>query len=1283
MVRPREFPDRAHPRPSPTIDPYATLDATTPIVMMPVRLETRWFVVDGSTDLLELRIRVFPDEIHFAEETPASTAELHDVGEYWALRSRDGEDAESTRTMSLALVDRYGIGRAAWMVRANAPGASPQSTAARMVAVGLPDRWRAILRGPNIHIVATGTAIGEIVGSPVMGDAPGPAHQPALGASLAWIVDFGAAEAAGMALRVRVPEAAAARLESLTVIGVRAGTPDLGASELATLLARHARHRDAALLGAGSPTNFLDAMPELPIETIGDAGTNNDVTRFASTLGIDAEALRDFTANRRDRNAIAKAMNTVIWPATWDYFFESLLPRPANVISAGRELFIEHVRPTGALPLLRIKAQPYGVLVATSLDRWPATAPFAPFAQLLQKLGDRWSPHVAVPRTVGSLDVDKDLVSVLRRSPFSLGGWVRGGVDRDTATVHVGGISGSLLEAAEAVHEALAAAARAMQLAQLGLTGPTPVLELIFDDDARRLTIPMVAPVSHPRDQALQENYLRALAEATTDDLAHDRVQGADPRTLLYVLARHATTRIRLKVADQQLGTLEVIDRVNARTRLDGGLATHPVLATSTTAATMSSPTTARPASPLSPATTSGTAAPPATTAAPTTTVPPAPPPKTSIWTRLGSLRLDTILQNPLASAHHAALRVLAGAPVDELELAFAGALDACSHRLDAWVTALASRRLSEMRAQQPRRSYLGAWGWLENPRPRANLASNQGGGFLHAPSPTQASTVAVLRAAYEAHRVDEEGPSLEIDLSSDRVRRARLLLDAVRQGNSLAIIVGEQIEEWFMVREPGRIDHIQGTYGLARASMVVDGWRVLRDWQDHRPSHPVDGQVADLLIEWIDAVADLMFADSVHHAVMGSTARIAAALDTLERGEIAVPDPMVDRSTADGPRVRRRVLLALDDRATWVTSAPSARASASPRLEGWVASVLGDPTAVIFDVDIEVDGQTRSVTRTLADLGIGALDVVAVAGAGDEAPLRTLVAATAEGAVVSIRSAQLPDLMLRAAAVHRLLRAARSPVANDLSAPLPAGPDRRAAVLAELARTTNFPVAAAALVGPHLLANQTALDGALAALVERASSPGGDAIREVLGEETAIPLPMSPLPALLGDDPIEIASWLGDLARVRTALEPVDLLALIVPDLVRGRRARTPDGVELVVFGAASQARECLVIDAWTEAAPAEQVDTGVAFRHDAPRSQPPQSILVAVPPPSTTWSTTLLESIIDETIQLAKLRAIAPSEVHDHVLPAIYVADDPDSLTATTDFTSHVANVVMEVMQ
>ena len=46
------------------------------------------------------------------------------------------------------------------------------------------------------------------------------------------------------------------------------------------------------------------------------------------------------------------------------------------------------------------------------------------------------------------------------------------------------------------------------------------------------------------------------------------------------------------------------------------------------------------------------------------------------------------------------------------------GTLDLASHRLDAWITSFATKRLASMRASQPQGVYVGAYGWVENLRP-------------------------------------------------------------------------------------------------------------------------------------------------------------------------------------------------------------------------------------------------------------------------------------------------------------------------------------------------------------------------------------------------------------------------------------------------------------------------------------------------------------------------------------------------------------------------------------
>lgn len=105
----------------------------------------------------------------------------------------------------------------------------------------------------------------------------------------------------------------------------------------------------------------------------------------------------------------------------------------------------------------------------------------------------------------------------------------------------------------------------------------------------------------------------------------------------------------------------------------------------------------------------------------------------------------------------------------------------------------------------------------------------------------------------------------------------------------------------------------------------------------------------------------------------------------------------------------------------------------------------------------------------------------------------------------------------------------------------------------------------------------------------------------------------------------------------------------------------------------------EALVIDAWSEAPRASTVATGVAFPFQAPRAQPPQTVLIAVPPPSTPWSLALVEAIIDETIIRAKGRMISPTDVRNQLAPTLLVADDPAELVPSIDL--QVVSAVVEV--
>ncbi len=1225
------------PRPpiviAPTREPLAELDANVPIVLLPVRVETRWFPTDNAEEL-ELGIRIFPDEIHLAPTLGVTAAERQDVAQYLATLTGEGAAGPATAAAYVRLVEQYGTGRAGWLVRVLAsPSSIPDAEDAELRVNAMPDRWYAILRGPNFRAVATGAPIvRDLQASPKQNDDPSPATAPALGKALAWITDFEAAKEVGMAMRVRVNRADAERLDEIIVLGVHEGDPQASATMLGELVARHAAGDGASLLPWGTPTNRGSDTAEDVARERGEPGAwrgsdrffpavgsapLGDAARVVSALGIDGEHAQDLVYDGIDREAITRAMHAVLWPATWGYYLEHLANQPATTIAQGRALFVDHVRPTGAYPALRVRSQPYGILPATSLRRWTNTAPRGALAALLVRITDAWRANLArVPRLVGSADIDKDLVAMLRRLPASLNAWLRSALDREAAAVSSGGLFGDIAGAISHMFEELERLKRAMEQILLGIPGDLHVTNLVFEDAIHRVTIPFVAPINVPLDAPLPRDYLTALATASVADIAAHRIDGADPRTLLYLLARHATSLVIANAVD----TLPVAEPM---------------------------PTTRRVA-----------------------------------WHARPGVALDHIFTSSAVRQHRANLRALAKVHVRELNTAFAGCLDAASHRLDAWVTALASERLASLRGAQPHASYVGGWAYLENPRPKA--AGPTSDGFVHAPSIEQARTAGVLRAAYEAHRLDDQGESLAIDLSADRVREARWLLDGVRAGRPLHRLLGDRIEQSLIAH--GHADKIDDVRRAPNPSAplpdLVDGWWTYQSWSKHMPTDAALEPTAKELIALVDSVADLLLADTVHHATSGNLARAAASLDALERGELATPDPHVDRSAADGRATRWRVVLALPEGQGWPGPARP-RAVAAPRLDAFAARVLGDPRTIKLSLHVERDGAPATIERTLADLDLCALDVVLLAANGDDRALRDLAAASVagEGRVISI-DAELDVVVMKAAALARLFRAARAPVAGDLGA-ITVEPvrDRSSAItsaLAALISGTSVRLGAAALLGPALAADLAGLRASTDALIARAAA---DPRAAVLGE-LAVSAPVGSLAALtaVAAPAHEIAASLSALGRARVALEPLDLLLLVAPDTVAGKRARTSDGVELFVFGDDRGQSELLVIDGWSELAPATQITSGVAFPFDAPRGQPPQSILIAVPPPQARWGLGMLESIVDETIDAARVRMIAPEDVHGQLLPALFVADDPDELTPSLDLT-HV--IVTEVFQ
>ena len=289
-----------------------------------------------------------------------------------------------------------------------------------------------------------------------------------LGGDRAWMVDFDAAVAKGMAIEVtqaqieapppqfagRPFDLASGTLERLVVVGFEwTKTAADSAADFTDLLAAH---RDSGGLGfaaLGTPTNNTEAAsagysPSVeklpPPATPGNGPEDQDALQLLTwALGIDPKALPPDNidnAHLTDQRTALHMMN-VLWRGIFgDYLLEMWNPYVGNHqaldsarLYALRRYAASYVRPTGALPILRANKQPYGVLplagkrFAGGADSAVETA----IGKVLGVLRPMWELASAdVPRLIDG-DVDK-AKQILQTAAWSQTAFYR---DKDSKNV--------------------------------------------------------------------------------------------------------------------------------------------------------------------------------------------------------------------------------------------------------------------------------------------------------------------------------------------------------------------------------------------------------------------------------------------------------------------------------------------------------------------------------------------------------------------------------------------------------------------------------------------------------------------------------------------------------------------------------------------------------------------------------------------------------------------------------------------------------------------------------
>jgi hypothetical protein len=984
---------------------YGELDAGLPIVMLPVRLETRYFDIDPAT--VELRVRIFPSAAHVTTTRPGiDPAERDETIAYWRTRKATGEDSAATSAAWQRMVQLFGDPRAQYLRRILTPSAgaggalvfpdvplNPPDDGAILTseATALPTRFFvAGYEGAARRFLVPGQTVPASVAVGPHGDSQ----------AVAWQSDFAAAESIGLAVRTRMTREQAPLLTRLLAFGVREGPDAAGsAAALETLLERHSREDGVAMLSAGTPTNHTPgARVAPPAPASGTApAEGTDGARLASALGLDASSFAPVSGTEPVTEPAVEAMHTAIWPATLGYFLDEVMAPLVSdaAIGHGRTLFEKFVRPRGPFPSLALGGQPHGILPVSSLAGWrTAQAAEDPFAKLLNTLRADWLTASAnVPRLGSGADAGADLAVVLSQSPFStrwVGRTLQSHVVAQSSFSSFPGFDPGQFET---IRDQLRRAVLAAELAPLGLTGEPRALDFIFAASSFGLNAALVAPSDAPRTAPLPVDYIGAIAAATVDPLKNHAVAGATPRTLLYLLLRHATLLVMARAAD----------------RFD--IVAQPVVKEMVFIES----------------------------------------PANTVWNRLekpvsalGNKTLTQVFAGPLPihanlvelARHRQALQVLSKIPVGELERLTAEAIDASSHRLDAWITALATERLGAMRGEKPRGSHLGAYAWVDAPPLPAVLPRDgeppapdpDSDGFLHAPGLAHARTAAILRAAFLARHQEAAQAPLAVDLSSDRVRDARHLLEGVRNGASLAALLGERLERWMVEQNFGpKLPDVRGQFALVDGSgrKRIDGLKAAQAWSAAPPADLLP--VARLLAAVTDAIADLLLAEAVHQQASGNPGRAQPALAALDTGVTLPAEFDVVRTEANSTAHTWRFVLPL---------APEA-------LEKWVAGMIGDPAGLTATVARE---GAAPMTLSLKQIEITAQGLLDFVKTGPDAPALAARFVEKAGGGSATFSPGLATALTAAFAVDRLLRGARPLQEADIGAsrdPLP-GFDRR-----------------------------------------------------------------------------------------------------------------------------------------------------------------------------------------------------------------------------------------------
>ncbi|WP_290873615.1 hypothetical protein, partial [Aquabacterium sp.] len=885
---------------------FSHLEGDTPLLLFPVRLETRYERQGQNPP--DLLVRIYPDAAQVQRHLQALTEVEQTAGRaYWAARfARLGQPAPQTepermrdqrpQALWAEMVKALRAPRAAYVVnrtrplnahlldQADAALAAPAEPdfpapepagsrlAAQPTAVMLPDRFCVVglAQGGRIVFRRFGAPVPDVLPmAPAIepGDAapadqtPGPFEGEA-----AWLARFDQAVERGMGLRVRQADVDAFRqahpgtpafslnepIERLVVLGVDwTLTPEQAAAGVTALFEAQAASAGIGFLPIGMPTNNTSAAssghspaqlrdPSLASPTPPAAGTSAvETLRFA--LGLPDEGFAQVAIPQGDLDdaALSGHMLNALYAGTMGAYLREAwdadhgpFKLSEDTHEAIRAHVVTHLRPTGPLQPLRIDSQPYGLLPIVAPQRYRGADAFETgLARVLGTLRPKWEQvQDQVPRFDGAT---AHTHALLQHGPWAQSAAYRR-VEKDAtispALTALSTFQQGLRDLPGGLFMQTLAATWGAASARAEVLSALPLARMVLQADASILprAMPWVqadsqVPTREADGAAPAPAYLTQLTEAIDRHVdlkqafaglrqapsllqgllawSADREADVGNAALLGQVTQAvvAGSTTRLLKTPLTLGVAQATEQTTAfevehvgqiaGLRLKGVTGDAPIgqhVARAASVAAQQAQAEGRPVA-YAPWHRSHRAA------------------ELEAW----RTRLPRPVRH-LASVR-ASLGELSERTVGELNWALRSALDAFDHRLDAWYTSLATRRLATLRAgqngQRQQGLQVGAFGWVEWLQPDA-IGTRESQGHMLMPSLRHGAAAAVLRSGY-LNGDAAERRTFSLDLSSRRVRAARDLFEGLTLGQPIAVQLGYRFERG--LRDAGLAAYITG----------------------------------------------------------------------------------------------------------------------------------------------------------------------------------------------------------------------------------------------------------------------------------------------------------------------------------------------------------------------------------------------------------------------------------------------------------------------------------------